>query len=85
MDDHGCIECGQWGHYETQCPQRVRQFDEERERIRAIAAAEERERCIALLMAMATEPGVDWFSGEVLREAAKRLGFGSTEGGSNGL
>lgn len=76
MDDHGCIECGQWGHYEAQCPQRLRA-------VRAAAAAEERTACIAVVMAMATDPGVDWFSGEVLREAAKRLGFRarSTEGG----
>jgi hypothetical protein len=50
----------------------------------AIAAAvlAERDDCRALLIEMASADGVDWFTGEALREAAKRLGFRRGQGGS---
>jgi hypothetical protein len=49
---------------------------------RAIQAAilDERAACRALLIEMATADGVDWFSGEVLREAERRIRARSTEG-----
>jgi hypothetical protein len=53
------------------------------ERALTSAIADELEACIGVVTEMATDPGVDWFTGEALREAAKRLGFRrarSTEG-----